>query len=605
MTLTATPCSPPRLEQDRIAAFFASPGFAFACAMSLYALLQAQQVVDVWTAGLFIDTDDAMRMVQTRELMAGKPWFDAIQPAMNWPEGVRIHWSHVVDLGLAAFVKLFSLALSPVSAERAARIAFPATCFALALIPLISLARRMAGPAAGLAVGVLAPLSLFVTQFSAGRVDHHGPQIALLIAMVLATLTALDPARARLAAWAGAAAALSLSISVENLPFIAAICGVFALSAAWSARGGAAAMWFGGVFALGCAAGYAVFADHDAGPVCDALSTFHVALAGAGGLGLAAIGSVAGRMGAAARWSAIMALGAVVVALAARVFPQCLADPLASLPPLMIERWLARVGEAKPLLRHSGGPAMQAGFGLPLLLGLLAALAAAALTRGLERARWAALAALAAVGLAAAMWQVRAASSGLPLALIGAGAVAAGAARLVSKRQSALFMLVPCVAMTPFIGLFWLAVLPGAKPAEAAPKPGLAQAEEGKPPMCWSPASLRGLAGLQQGMVLTSIDPGSHILAASRHRVLAGAYHRNVAGNVDAITALTGTLNEAREIVARRKIDYVAVCDDLTDMKLFAGDAPHGLAAALLAGSPPDWLEPIPIDGPWRVYRPK
>jgi len=54
-------------------------------------------------------------------------------------------------------------------------------------------------------------------QFQPGRIDHHAPQIALLVFVIGASLAALDGSRARFAALAGALTALSLAISIENL----------------------------------------------------------------------------------------------------------------------------------------------------------------------------------------------------------------------------------------------------------------------------------------------------------------------------------------------------------------------------------------------------
>jgi hypothetical protein len=52
-------------------------------------------------------------------------------------------------------------------------------------------------------------------QFQPSRIDHHAPQIALLVFVIGASLAALDGSR--FAALAGALTALSLAIGIENL----------------------------------------------------------------------------------------------------------------------------------------------------------------------------------------------------------------------------------------------------------------------------------------------------------------------------------------------------------------------------------------------------
>lgn len=43
------------------------------------------------------DTDDAMRLVQIRDLLAGQGWFDMSQHRLMPPNGAGMHWSRLVD----------------------------------------------------------------------------------------------------------------------------------------------------------------------------------------------------------------------------------------------------------------------------------------------------------------------------------------------------------------------------------------------------------------------------------------------------------------------------------------------------------------------------
>ncbi len=51
-----------------------------------------------------LSTDDAMRLVQVRDLLAGQNWFDLTQHRLSPPAGVTMHWSRLIDLPLAALI---------------------------------------------------------------------------------------------------------------------------------------------------------------------------------------------------------------------------------------------------------------------------------------------------------------------------------------------------------------------------------------------------------------------------------------------------------------------------------------------------------------------
>ena len=51
--------------------------------------------------GTDLSTDDAMRLVEVRDLLAGQGWFDLTQYRLSPPGGVAMHWSRLVDVPLA------------------------------------------------------------------------------------------------------------------------------------------------------------------------------------------------------------------------------------------------------------------------------------------------------------------------------------------------------------------------------------------------------------------------------------------------------------------------------------------------------------------------
>jgi hypothetical protein len=50
-------------------------------------------------------TDDATRLVEIRDLLAGQSWFDHTQYRLNPSEGVVTHWSRLLDLPIALLIK--------------------------------------------------------------------------------------------------------------------------------------------------------------------------------------------------------------------------------------------------------------------------------------------------------------------------------------------------------------------------------------------------------------------------------------------------------------------------------------------------------------------
>src|SRR5215467_4071610 len=68
-------------------------------------------------------TDDAMRLVEVRDLLAGQSWFDLVQHRLAPPDGVNMHWSRLIDLPIAVLIRAGETVLAPIDAERFALIA--------------------------------------------------------------------------------------------------------------------------------------------------------------------------------------------------------------------------------------------------------------------------------------------------------------------------------------------------------------------------------------------------------------------------------------------------------------------------------------------------
>src|ERR1700694_2756479 len=305
-----------------------------------------------FSAGETLSTDDAMRLVQVRDLLAGQGWFDLTQYRLSPPDGVAMHWSRLIDLPLAALIRTGAMVLPQALAERVATIVWPAALLLIFLAGAARLARELAGDAAARLALIFAALTAPVLQhFRPGAIDHHNAQLALLVWSL--ALMARAPVRPREAALAGLLCAISLAIGQEMAPGIAAIAAVTALR--WVARGEAAKHATAG-FALAFAAATLAFFAATVPPAryasaaCDALSILQVAAAGIGGIGLAALTRARALSSAGRRFAALAALGLLLGATMGFAFPACLSDPFGLLDPRLSELWLSNVNATRSIV---------------------------------------------------------------------------------------------------------------------------------------------------------------------------------------------------------------------------------------------------------------
>ncbi|MGD9811766.1 MAG: hypothetical protein AB7U35_10605, partial [Sphingobium sp.] len=180
---------------------------------------------------MFADPDDAMRLVQVRDFIAGQSWFDVSQHRVNPPTGGPMHWSRLLDMPIAGVILLLRPFVGQPMAEIIACVTVPlatlaAMCFALfqAVLRFLGVHRAL------LTVALLVTSFPILTQVAPLRIDHHGWQIVMAAVMLGGVLAS----RARTGGIiAGLAAAMWLHISSEGLPFAVAAGGVIGLRYVW------------------------------------------------------------------------------------------------------------------------------------------------------------------------------------------------------------------------------------------------------------------------------------------------------------------------------------------------------------------------------------
>ena len=595
-----TPADSPAaaLLNGRLARFGAAPYVALAVVFALASM--ATRAAQVWSTGGFFDTDDAMRMVQVRDFLSGQNWFDLSAHRMNAPDGLPMHWSRTIDAPLALLLKFFGLFLTQETAERVTRLVFPGLMLIGLFLGSLSLARVVFGQARNALALIAVTLSgVIFWQFLPGRIDHHGPQIVLLLYMAAFFLDALDGAKSRATFYGALLVALSLSISIENLPFIVVCLAVLPVAAllqptVYADHLKALGLGLGLGLALaffGTVSPSAYFVSH-----CDAFAAPHFFAGLLGALGLIGLGFVLPKIpNLAMRAVLIAACGALPLGLIATLYPACLHDPLRDLDPVLRAFWLSHVSEALPLTANfAQNPADTFSMVVPFLIGLGCAVLAARDAQGVARGRWSVLIALLVVGFLAAFWQVRVFSSLAPLvaicALWGVVRLTEMGARRSSTLGGPLAML--CLFLA-FSSTGWAMLLDASpKQVPAAPvKPG-----EKPAPSCLSPQAFEPFKALPTGLIVSQIDPGSYFLVHTRHSVLAGAYHRNNRGNRLALDILTGDAAQSEKLMRQSGARYVALCVSAeSDLKHMQDMAPDGLAARIGHNKIPDWLKPIDL----------
>jgi hypothetical protein len=574
--------------------FLAAIGLAFTLAISW------PSVAAVWRTGAFGNTDDAMRLVEVRDWLAGQAWFDLHQYRLDPPEGVQMHWTRVLDLPLAMLIKLFSLFLPIEGAERLTRIVFPLALHGAFFAAVAGLARKLAGPVAMLPAVMIAALTGGVlTQFQPGRIHHHSAQILLVVLILWATVAAIEARRFWPAAGAAALAALSLSINIENLSYILVQIAAFALVCVAQGERFRAALWG---FGLSLAASSLIVFLATIGPsryfvgACDAFSTAHLLAIFLGAAGFCALAGLSGHLASAPLRLAGCALtGALVLGALALAYPACLHDPQAAVDPLLRKLWLEHVEEARPLLGLVAAyPLKFVTLALAAVLGLAGALAAAWREDGEARIRWLVVCGFVAIGLATSIWQVRALSSAAAVATFGGGWIVARSIGWAARRPEALAKVIPFALALPFCSVFWAAITPSQAQSDA-----VAGRET-----CRAPATIGALGALPTSVLMAPIDMGSDILVDTRHSVLAAPYHRNNRGNRELVDAMMAAPDAARKIIVDSGASYVVFCPAMPELEIYAAASPDGLAASLLAGKSPDWLAAEPIAGsPYRIYK--
>jgi hypothetical protein len=541
------------------------------------------------------DTDDSVRLVLVRELLSGRSWYEPEILRLQPPAGALMHWSRLVDGGIAGLDRLLGLALPPAAAESSARVLWPLLWLPLAIASACVAARRLAGSAGLLVAGVISALNLTaLEQFRLGRIDHHNVQITLCLVAAAAAMTA--DRSWRIAALAGLASGLGLAVGTEAIFFHAAIAVAFALSLILGRADGAPAAR---AFGLSLAGTIVVAFLAQTPPslwsvsVCDTLGANLAVAVALGGLGLAGAASApAGPARAILTLAAGAAAGGVYVLL----HPSCLHGPMGDTP-LAIQPYIDGMIEMQPFSTLWAQDRLSCALVVVPAVAALAAPALLARSGRVRRPDWLLLTALLYISLGLGLLHMRLLSYAnwfaIPVVAAAVAEVAPLWRRLLVPTVIAALLVTPAPATGAIVGLASLAAPPAAAPPPASPAPAPAApgATAGR---CSDHAAYDRLRRLPPGLVLADPDLGPFILVETPHAVLAGPYHRLAAGLAEDFRLFSEPLDKARSDLIARKVAYVVDCPaeaNKVDHVVLIGQ--HGLLGALDRGAPPPWLQPL------------
>lgn len=560
------------------------------------------------------DTDDAMRMAQVRDLLAGQSWWDLAQYRVNPAGGgVLMHWSRIVDAPLAAGILLLKPLFGQAMAERIVMALWPPLLGAALSVACALGYRNLSDRRIAYVVPLFLIMSGYIlVQFRPLRVDHHGWQIFLAM---LVMAQALRPAAWQAGLLGGLFAAVLLAVSIEGLPVVALFAGLAALRWALNGKNGDRARLCG---YMGALAGGAILLQFvTRGPVglvgswCDALSAPYMAAF----VAAAAVSFAAARANPAAVWVRFALLGLAGVAAAGALVwtePQCANGPFAALDPIVVQYWYRGVLEGQPL--WVAKPHDMIHVLVPSLVGLAGAILAWRDSAGpADRRNWATVIVALAGAAALSLFVFRTVSTAHLFALPGCawlGLRAWARARTIASTVPRILASAMAALTLPLLGSMAVAavltpLVPALKEEE---KRAAAEKAEANPykANCLDPTAIADLNHLRATVLLTPIDLGAPLVFWTRHNLVATPHHRNSHAMADTIRAFAGDPAKAEALVRGQQATLVVFCRTANDFTKYRRARKDSLAAALYAGTPPAWLEGVPISSPaglavWRV----
>ncbi len=539
-----------------------------------------------------VGPDDYMRLFEVRDLLAGQSWWDVTQYRVDPPDGASMHWSRLVDLPLAAFAFAFG--------ETAALVVVPLLYLLVALFALRAIMQRLGFGAGALLCGlaIMPFFPLLPGNFAPMRIDHHAPQAVLGLACA-----ALLLGRGRISAIAaGLLSAAWVVVSLEGLPLVAVLAGLFGLQY-WLERETRLAWFLGALALVAPALSLATRPVAECAlPFCDILMPGHMAAFAAAAVIAAMLPILPGQGQVRGRFIALCLIPVICAPMAWVTLGNCAADPFSRLDPLLQQYWHGMITEGLPLWRQPLSVAMTLVWGVVLVCAGWRVARRSGANAGEASAAWNLFALMA---LAAACYSFLLMRAGVVAQLLAIPFAAFLLAHYLPQARaipSALPRIIATLACfllaTPMLASAGFKPLDPLLARDTMREDAIAMIEGAR-------CDYARLDALAPGLVLAPLDNGPEILGKSEHAIVMASYHRNQQGMRDVLSAFVGSPEQARAVALAHDADYVVACSSEADLALYRTADPANFANAVVGDVPPDWLEPVPgfAEGSLRAYR--
>jgi hypothetical protein len=552
----------------------------------------------------FLIADDALRLVQVRDLLAGQNWFDLVQHRLQPPEGLAMHWSRLIDAPIAAISYVFG--------EQAMLFIWPSLLVGAFLFAALYSARRLSQSIALLPVLLVSALCLVpLSYFIPGSIDHHNVQMILALAMAGAILRPLEATEPAIIA--ALCAGLMMAIGLETLPYLVVGLAVVSIGWAFGFSKTAPVAMFGLSFAAFTVLVWVTQTDvQQQLAVCDMLSPVYVWPIMAGGLGLALSAYAGKNVSYLGRFGLLFITGLVALGFFIWINPVCLAGPMAQVPLDLQERWLSTVSEAQPvssMWRLKPDVAVER-YGPPLFALVVAAVLA--WRHPAQRYGLTVLLALLMSACAVSAVQLRGTLFAHIYTIpIFSFAIHHARAHYNANQKSPTAIAAIAFALLTYQPLFFTMVstffaLPNGREAAqsaAAPQDTPASVLTEVDRECAGSDVREAISRLGTGLVAAPLFYNPQLLEMGHVSVIAGQYHRATGAIFDVLKLFEDGPQYEREVLSRWKPDYLVLCLTNNDTLDVTRKNPASLSARLKTGDVPDWLMALPQAGQLAIYK--
>lgn len=561
------------------------------------------------------DSDDYMYLVQVIDWLRGQDWFDNIQHRLAPPDGVMIHFSRLTALPLAGLIQVGRwIGLDWVPAATVTMAVWPLMLLGCWLAALRWTAREfMPLKWSGVTAWIALFSGVLLIQFSPGRVDHHG-LIAIILTLALGCVlrAVREPKKMQWGIGGGILLALGQLAALEILPCLLIlsgwmVLGIVLIGKPFIRQG----MGFAIALVVTASVGLVLTHPYSNWWIADvsAYSVVYVALA----VGIAACAAVASlttliltkplpRLLA----TAVTAIGAAV--LLVQIFPDIAAGPYGNMDEKLATIMFTYMGEAQPLWKLESSLAAMV-LRLLLPMGALAVCVGLTIRSWRERIgdyrfynEWLLITILLAVAVGLTIFvQARVMRHVMLFSIIPIAAFLYLGLKSYSARWSANTTLPVCRRIV----LAQILIITIAGPLPMVILPAVTDSRPFNSGVLLFPVSTVShrcsmevlekilnapqLYGDRPRLIMNMIDSGSEIMFRTQHSVMAAPYHKNAAGNLEAVSFFSTTVPaEAEAIANKRGVELVAVCRQVSSMYLGKGHSNPKLNDSMVFELPAD-----------------